>query len=113
MVTKNAARSQIVVYGGGVHLSKDSFVDHKGRTTFGAVCLPTETGWSTPFEDTYVVSLSQEHGVLQVAPEDFERIHIGDLVCILPAHSCMTADLMKSVVTLSGEEIPMLHLEMI
>ncbi len=113
VVTKNAARSQIVVYGGGVHLSKDSFVDLKGRTTFGAVCLPTETGWSAPFEDTYVVSLSQEHGVLQVAPEDFERVQIGDLVCILPVHSCMTADLMKTVVTLSGEEIPMLHLEAI
>ncbi len=113
VVTKNAARNQIVVYGGGVHLSKDSFVDRKGRTTFGAVCLPTETGWSVPFEDTYVVSLSQEHGVLQVAPEDFDRIQIGDLVCILPVHSCMTADLMKTVVTLNGEEIPMLHLEAI
>jgi len=113
VATKNANRSQIVVYGGGVHLSKDSFVDRKGRMTFGAVCLPTETGWSAPFEDTYVVSLSQEHGVLQVAPEDFDRIQIGDLVCILPAHSCMTADLMKTVVTLNGEEIPMLHLEMI
>jgi len=111
VVTKNAARNQIVVYGGGVHLSKDSFVDRKGRTTFGAVCLPTDTGWSTPFEDTYVVSLSQEHGVLQVAPQDFDRIQIGELVCILPVHSCMTADLMKSVVTFDGEEIPMLHLE--
>lgn len=113
VVTKNAARSQIVVYGGGVHLSKDNFVDRKGRTTFGAVCLPTETGWSEPFEDTYVVSLSQEHGVLQVAPEDFDRIQIGDLVCILPVHSCMTADLMKTMVTLDGEEISMLHLEAI
>jgi D-serine deaminase-like pyridoxal phosphate-dependent protein len=111
VVTKNAARNQIVVYGGGVHLSKDSFVDRKGRTTYGAVCLPTETGWSTPFEDTYVVSLSQEHGVLQVAPEDFNRIQIGELVCILPVHSCMTADLLKTVVTLNGEEIGMLHLE--
>ncbi len=111
VVTKNTARSQIVVYGGGVHLSKDSFVDRKGRTTFGAVTLPTDTGWSAPFGDTYVVGLSQEHGVLQVAPEDFDRIQIGSLVCILPVHSCMTADLMKTVVTLEGEEIPMLHLE--
>ena len=111
VVTKNAARNQIVVYGGGVHLSKDSFVDRKGRTTYGAVCLPTENGWSAPFEDTYVVSLSQEHGVLQVAPEDFDHIQIGELVCILPVHSCMTADLMKTVVTFSGEEIEMLHLE--
>ncbi len=111
VVTKNAARNQIVVYGGGVHLSKDFTVDLKGRTSFGAVCLPTETGWSAPFEDTYVSSLSQEHGVLQVASGDFERIQIGGLVCILPAHSCMTADLMKTVVTFSGEELPMLHLE--
>ncbi|MCA0455951.1 MAG: alanine racemase [Chloroflexi bacterium] len=111
VVTKNAERNQIVVYGGGVHLSKDTFVDLKGRATFGAVCLPTDSGWSDPFEDTYVVSLSQEHGVLQVAPEDFDRIAIGSLVCILPVHSCMTADLMKTVVTLNGEELSMLHLE--
>lgn len=111
VVTKNAERNQIVVYGGGVHLSKDTFVDLKGRATFGAVCLPTDSGWSDPFEDTYVVSLSQEHGVLQVAPEDFDRIEIGSLVCILPVHSCMTADLMKTVVTLNGEELSMLHLE--
>ncbi len=113
VVTKNAARSQIVVYGGGVHLSKEAYVDRKGRTTYGAVSLPTESGWSTPLDDTYVVSLSQEHGVLQVAPEDFDRIQIGDVVCILPVHSCLTADLMKTVVTLNGDEIPMLHLETI
>ena len=111
VVTKNAARSQIVVYGGGVHLSKDFVVDQKGRTSYGAVALPTDSGWSAPFEDTYVASLSQEHGVLQVAPADFDRIQIGGLVCILPVHSCMTADLLKTVVTLDGETIPMLHLE--
>lgn len=111
VVTKNAERSQIVVYGGGVHLSKDCFVDVKGRTTYGAVCLPTDSGWGEPLENTYVIGVSQEHGVLQVAPEDFDRIQIGGLVCILPSHSCMTADLMKTVVTLNGEELPMLHLE--
>jgi len=111
VVTKNAARSQIVVYGGGVHLSKDSFVDQHGRKTFGGVCLPTETGWSAPRLDSYVESLSQEHGVIRVDSVTFDQVKIGDLLCILPVHSCMTADLMKSVVTFNGDEISMLHLE--
>lgn len=111
VVTKNAARQQFVVYGGGVHLSKDSFVDRKGRTTFGGVALPEGEGWGAPIEDTYVYSLSQEHGVIQADAATFERVQIGDLLCILPVHSCMTADLMKEVVTLQGEAIPMLHLE--
>lgn len=111
VVTKNTARQQIVVYGGGVHLSKDSFVDRKDRTTFGGVSFPEGKGWGEPLQDTYVSSLSQEHGVIQADPATFERVQIGDLLCILPVHSCMTADLMKEVVTLQGDTLPMLHLE--
>lgn len=111
VVTKNAARQQIVVYGGAVHLSKESFVDRKGRTTFGGVTFPEGQGWGTPLDDTYVYSLSQEHGVIQADSATFERVQVGDLLCILPVHSCLTADLTKEVVTLSGETIGMLHLE--
>ena len=111
VVAKNADRQQIVIYGGGVHLSKDSFIDRKGRTTFGGVAFPEGQGWGAPLHDTYVYSLSQEHGVIQADPATFERVQIGDLLCILPVHSCLTADLMKEVITLSGETIPMLHLE--
>jgi len=110
VVSKNAARSQIAVYGGAVHLSKDSTVDHAGRTTFGAVAFPTESGWGGVLLDTYVRGLSQEHGILQADAGTFDQVRIGDLLIVLPVHSCLTADLLKSGTSLSGATIDMLVL---
>ena len=110
VVSKQNDRNQIVIYGGGVHLSKDYAVDRSGRTLYGLVTLPTEHGWSEPLADTYVRSLSQEHGVIQTTARVMDSIKIGDLVLVLPVHACMTADLMKQVTLLTGEAVPMLNL---
>ncbi len=110
VVSKHAERLQIVVYGGGVHLSKDSFVDQQGRTTYGAVAFPTDDGWSESIPGAWVKSLSQEHGVIQCDAETFDRVNLGDLLIVIPVHSCMTADLLKHAVTLTGDTIDMLVL---
>lgn len=110
VVSKQPDRQQIVVYGGGVHLSKDYTVDRAGRTLYGLVALPTAQGWSEPLADTYMRSLSQEHGVIQTTSLVMDKINIGDLVLVLPVHACMTADLMKQYVLLTGEAVPMLNL---
>lgn len=110
VVSKHAERLQIVVYGGGVHLSKDNFVDQRGRTTYGAVAFPTADGWSESIPGAWVKSLSQEHGVIQCDAETFNRVDIGDLLIVIPVHSCMTADLLKQAVTLAGETVDMLVL---
>jgi D-serine deaminase-like pyridoxal phosphate-dependent protein len=108
VVTKNARRLEVVVHGGGVHLSKEFMVDAQGRRSYGAVALPTSEGWSSPIETAYVSSISQEHGVIQVDRDTFDRVALGSLLMVLPVHSCMTADILKSYVTLSGEEVSMM-----
>ncbi len=54
---------------------------------------------------TYVHSLSQEHGILKVTQRDFDLFHVGDLVEIIPVHSCLTANLAKNYLTTEGDKI--------
>lgn len=108
VVAKHPERNVIIIYGGAVHLSKDYDVLPDGTPYFGRVALPTEHGWSAPLPDTYVKSLSQEHGILHTTPEILARINIGDVVTILPIHSCLTVDMLKRYQTPEGMMIDML-----
>jgi D-serine deaminase-like pyridoxal phosphate-dependent protein len=109
VVSKYPARGQVVIYGGGVHLSKEFITDRHGRKNFGWLALPTDEGWAVLPDRSYVCSLSQEHGVLQVDAADMGRLRVGDLVLVLPVHSCMSADLLKGGLLLpSGEGFAMM-----
>jgi len=61
--------------------------------------------------DVWVRSLSQEHGVVHAEKAAFaaltERIRVGDLLGVIPVHSCLTADLLKMYRTLDGERLTM------
>ena len=103
VVAKHPSRQSVVVYGGGIHLSKDR-IDWDGKVIFGLPVVLHETKWAIPSLGSYVQSLSQEHGVIKMEPDLFNRIAIGDLVGILPVHSCMAADLMKSYVLTDNEQ---------
>lgn len=104
VVAKHPDRCQVVVYGGAVHLSKDYLVEGEQRS-YGAVCLPEGSRWGAPLAGAYTASLSQEHGIIQLSPADLDRVQIGGLLCILPAHSCLTVTLMKRYLTLDGRMI--------
>lgn len=110
VVSKHADRMQIAIYGGGVHLSKDTYVDLQGRSTYGAVAFPSDDGWGHSVPDAWVMGVSQEHGIIQCDHDTFDRVAIGDLLIVIPVHSCMTADLLKQAVTLSGDVVDMLVL---
>ncbi len=107
VVSLHPERNEIVLYGGAVHLSKDYYVEN-GVRKYGLAALPVEGGWSEPLPNTYVASLSQEHGVLRATPQILAMINPGDLIFILPAHSCLTAQAMGAFITLTGEKIPLL-----
>jgi D-serine deaminase-like pyridoxal phosphate-dependent protein len=94
----------VVIYGGAIHLSKDT-LQVNGQTAFGLVTLPEGERWGAPLEGAFVRSVSQEHGVVRLSPEDFARVHVGDLVCILPAHSCLTLQCMGELLSLDGQRI--------
>lgn len=104
IVALHKNRSEIVVYGGGVHLSKDRLNDKEGLV-FGRVVRKTENGWGDLVPNTYVKSLSQEHGIISVPKDEINNYKIGDYLMILPVHSCTTSNLMKSYSTFDGQEI--------
>ena len=105
VVDINAKRNEIVIYGGGVHLSKEFIIDLNNNKNFGLIVEFSNNGWSEPVNDTYVYSLSQEHGIIKTTDNFLRKIKIGDIVGILPVHSCLTANLMKSYITFENIEI--------
>lgn len=86
-------RNEVVVYGGAVHLSKEA-ADHNGKR-YGLVVSFTEKGWTRPLPETVLITLSQEHGIIRTSPEVIRQIKYGDLLGIIPVHSCLTANLLK------------------
>ncbi len=105
VVAKHKQRNEIVIYGGAVHLSKESIIDKDGKKVFGYVALLEENGWSSVIENTYVSALSQEHGIIKTESNFFNQVKIGDILLILPVHSCLTVNLLRKYLTLDGEII--------
>jgi len=101
-------RSEIVVYGGGVHFSKDRLENEPEGTIYGRVAKKIGNGWGDIISGMYVHKVSQEHGVLTVPFDEISKYNIGDILMILPVHSCMTADLLKKYLTLDNRWITML-----
>lgn len=95
-------RNEAIIYGGGVHFSKDSMVNDNDLISFGEVVEKEEKGWSTSSTGSYIKSLSQEHGIIHVPSSNLK---VGDVILVLPVHACLTADAIGSYTTLEGEEI--------
>lgn len=89
------SRNEIAIHGGGIHLSKDR-LEHNGLISYGNVVrMSDDFTWSTPVENCYVRSVSQEHGIVTCTDSFMTDVKLGDIIGILPVHSCMTADTMK------------------
>ena len=99
VVAIHKERNEIVVYGGGVHFSKDRLVDKKLGVIFGRVVEGSENGWGNVIPDMYMKSLSQEHGIVAVPESIISNYKVGDYLMILPIHSCLTGNLMKEYQT--------------
>jgi D-serine deaminase-like pyridoxal phosphate-dependent protein len=95
IVAIHSDRNEIVIYGGGVHFAKDRLEVQNVGTIYGIVVVPLEEGWGDPIPGMYIKSLSQEHGIVSVPHPFITKYKIGDLLYILPVHSCMTANEMK------------------
>lgn len=96
VVDINRDRNEAVIYGGGVHFSKDR-IDRPGeRPLYGLLAENHSDYWGNIIPGCELVSLSQEHGVMHCTDDFLDTLHVGDIVTILPVHSCMTADLLKT-----------------
>ncbi len=111
IIGKNRDDNEWVIHGGSVHFSKyDQKMEDGTPDHYGYLVDLNENGWTFPGRGKRLVRLSQEHGIISVPQEEFDRYRIGDLVGILPIHSCTTADCMGSYTLVeSGESITMLR----
>ena len=94
-------RGEFVIYGGGVHLSKES-LNFKGQKIYGWLKDTDNMNSSSGFP---VINLNQEHGIISASKDYIAKLKIGDLVDIIPVHSCMSADLYSSYLSTTGEMI--------
>ncbi len=98
-------RKEIIVYGGAVHFSKDH-INVAGKRNYGLVVALNESGWESS-GSAYMSKLSQEHGTIYAAQELLDSVKIGDLMGVIPVHSCLTADANGYFYTLDGHYIEM------
>ncbi|TET35639.1 MAG: alanine racemase [Planctomycetota bacterium] len=108
IVGRYPERNQIAIYGGAAHLSKDYILDRDGKAIFG--CLTSLEGGTFGPADmkARIVSLSQEHGTVQLDGGLFEKYANEDFALVFPVHSCLTALMHKGYRTMDGETVPIL-----
>lgn len=106
VISKSFSRKEVVVYGGAVHLSKEFLPYGTGRRNYGQPVLLKPDGWGKLSEGSYISSASQEHSVIHADDKFFHSVSIGDVVGIVPVHSCLAANLAGSYLTLEGVRIP-------
>lgn len=103
IVDINKSRREAVIHCGAVHLSKEGLKLTSGDVSYGSICSLNNGHWSNPIEGIYIKSLSQEHGVIAFT-DDFP-FSVGDLIAVLPIHSCLTVDLMGEIKLNDGTTI--------
>ncbi|HET6604829.1 MAG TPA: alanine racemase [Xanthomonadaceae bacterium] len=104
VVSRHPRRGQLVVHGGAVHFSKDS-IELDGQRVFGVAVTPEGNGWGALIPEVRLVSLSQEHGIVEAPAEFIERPCPGDALFFLPVHSCLTVDAMGSCHMPEGKSV--------
>ncbi|MCU0457015.1 MAG: alanine racemase [Bacteroidales bacterium] len=108
VVAVHPERNELVIYGGAVHFSKESITDASGRTIYGAVLEDNGPGWGATVQHAVLSKLSQEHGIVGAPSEFIDRFKPGDIIKIMPVHSCLTAHAMGGYLTLTGRTITMM-----
>jgi len=93
VVAKKPDKNEIILYGGAVHFSKEYLEMPGGDKNFGQPVIRHSSGAEIS-KATYLRALSQEHGILKCSKDFFNSTEEGDLLEILPVHSCLTANLL-------------------
>lgn len=103
VVAIHPKRNQAVLYGGAIHLSKE-FLLIDGRRIYGQMVEMDQDGWIHPIPGAWLVSLSQEHGILEAPDQVIRDLHPGMTVGVIPVHSCLTANLLQGYEMTDGEK---------
>lgn len=93
VIARYPERNEVVVHGGAVHFGKDwvdtENINSQPQRIFGQVMHRTDNGWGAPITDAVVVGLSQEHGKIRLPATMARELKLGDLLVIVPPHSCL------------------------
>jgi D-serine deaminase-like pyridoxal phosphate-dependent protein len=108
VIAIHPSRNEVVIYGGAIHFAKDSIINIDGKHLFGRIIVSEGDKKIMLDEKNYLYALSQEHGILRITPRDLSFFKPGDLIEIIPVHSCLTANLMREYLTTEGETIKMM-----
>jgi D-serine deaminase-like pyridoxal phosphate-dependent protein len=106
IVSLHPARNEAVIFGGAIHLSKDDAPTRREGRIYGLVCRPSDRGWGKILPGTAVRAISQEHGIVKTTAAGIKKLKAGDILYVLPAHSCLTVNLWDHYVRLDGHRIP-------
>ncbi|WP_164742392.1 alanine racemase [Pseudidiomarina mangrovi] len=91
VIARYPERGEVVVHGGAVHFSKD-FVLINGQPVYGQVMQTSPDGWGEPLPQAQLIGLSQEHGKIRMPAEQIAQLRLGEVLVIVPAHSCLVMD---------------------
>jgi D-serine deaminase-like pyridoxal phosphate-dependent protein len=108
LVALHPERGEAVVYGGAIHLSKDT-LEWEGERVYGLIAEATADGWGSLIPSGVVARVSQEHGILRLPPAALAHLKLGDLLYVIPAHSCLTAQCLGRYLSLDGHWIEMMR----
>ncbi|MFN2370315.1 MAG: alanine racemase [Candidatus Krumholzibacteriia bacterium] len=102
-------RGRLVLQGGAVHLSKESLATAAGPV-FGYLAAAADGDLGRILDEAPLVQLSQEHGIVQVPADRWEEVagglRPGDLVAVVPVHSCLACAAHGGLMTLDGTFLP-------
>ncbi len=105
VIAVHRERNEVVIYGGGVHFSKDSIKDDEYGTIYGKAVEYDNLRWKGLIDNVYISKLSQEHGIVNVPDSEIDKYKPGDIICFLPVHSCLTSNLMRIYLSTSRKII--------
>lgn len=107
VVAIHSEKNELVLYGGAIHLSKDTHTWGSNQNAYGLVTTPAKNGrgWDDQKTIGFIRSISQEHGIAVIPEGVPEEIKPGSLVCVFPAHSCLTVQAMGKYTNFDGETI--------
>lgn len=92
-------RGEAIIYGGGIHLSKQAELLDGGAPFYGFAVSWDGKGWGKVRRDHYLKSLSQEHGIVHYGSDI--PVRPGDLLAVLPVHSCLAMNLLRDEVVIT------------
>lgn len=103
VVAVHEQRNELVIYGGAVHFSKDFIAAEDGFRLYGYIQRFVGEQITSPVPGAWLAEVSQEHGIVKLPKGMAGAFRPGDLLSVLPIHSCLAVSSMRTIYGQRGE----------